>query len=417
MRPYSLLFNILFYTLCQRALNSSPDVMSVQPARLVTSVLFTALLVMSGCVEPTARGSVNSGSGAGESLVSIQIAGSSTVYPLATGWAEAYRDQGGNYTVAVAGGGSGAGAAAVCSTSVDHVDIGSMSRSFKPVEATLIGGERFFECRSSDVLLTQIPIAMDGITVIVSKGGSAEQCLSAMGGISAAQLRWMYSDWTEDDLAYSQYGGLEMSSVTPNNDGDDVREWRDLFDDAACADERINLWGPDAQSGTYEYFGERILCPKCFLGEYGYPVEGYYPRMENSADDNVIINGVSRDDLAIGFFGYAYYEAHQAVLTAIGVSANQTHGANDAIEPVVDPSSTTIRNESYHPLSREIYLVVDNASWERVLPFLEFGFSEQGQTVIGEVGYVPLPESTYSSTMAILEAQKVDVSESNATAE
>ena len=341
-----------------------------------------------------------------QSSGSIRISGSSTVYPLATGWAEGFREQIGSIQVSVASGGSGVGASAVCSTSNDHVDIGSMSRTFKPIEATLESGTRYFSCKPSDIVLTQMPIAMDGVTLIVARGGDADRCVQSIGGLSVAQLRWIYSDWSESDLVYSQFGGLDLSSVTPNNDDDGVREWKDLGDTSDCLDQEISLWGPDLQSGTYEYFGEMVFCTKCFAGERDYPVEAFASQRgngyQNSANDNVIVNGVSQDGAAIGFFGYSYYEAHQSVLHSVPISANLTHGATDGIEAVIHPSVSSIKNQTYFPLSREIYLNIDNSSWAKVLPFMEFGYSPRGQEIISEVGFVPLPESIFNETMAIL---------------
>ena len=90
-----------------------------------------------------------------------------------------------------------------------------------------------------------------------------------MGGLSVAQLRWIYSDWSESDLANNAEGGLDMSSVTPSNDNDGVREWSDLSDSPDCADSAIKLWGADSDSGTYEYFGETVFCKNCFAGKSG----------------------------------------------------------------------------------------------------------------------------------------------------
>ena len=251
-----------------------------------------------------------------------------------------------------------------------------------------------------------MPIAMDGVTLIVARGGDADRCVQSIGGLSVAQLRWIYSDWSESDLVYSQFGGLDLSSVTPNNDDDGVREWKDLGDTSDCLDQEISLWGPDLQSGTYEYFGEMVFCTKCFAGERDYPVEAFASQRgngyQNSANDNVIVNGVSQDGAAIGFFGYSYYEAHQSVLHSVPISANLTHGATDGIEAVIHPSVSSIKNQTYFPLSREIYLNIDNSSWAKVLPFMEFGYSPRGQEIISEVGFVPLPESIFNETMAIL---------------
>ena len=74
-----------------------------------------------------------------------------------------------------------------------------------------------------------------------------------------AQLRWVFTDWTESEL---EGDGLVMSSVIPNSDDDGVREWADLHNSSACPNQEIKLWGADSDSGTYEYFGEQVFCKK-----------------------------------------------------------------------------------------------------------------------------------------------------------
>ena len=133
----------------------------------------------------------------------INIAGSSTVFPVASAWGQAYSQANDGYTVTVAGGGSGAGASKVCSTDSDSVHIGDMSRGWKDSEATVASDGYTYNCLNSDITVTQLDVAIDGLSVVVKKGGAADQCLTEMGGISMAQLRWVFSDWTEDELALS----------------------------------------------------------------------------------------------------------------------------------------------------------------------------------------------------------------------
>ena len=152
----------------------------------------------------------------------INIAGSSTVFPVASAWGQAYSDANSDYTVTVAGGGSGAGASKVCSTDSDSVHIGDMSRDWKTSEADA-GDDGFtFNCLDSDITVTQLVVAIDGLSVVVKKGGAADQCITEMGGLSMGQLRWIFTDWTESELTDD---GLNMTSITPNNDDDGVREW------------------------------------------------------------------------------------------------------------------------------------------------------------------------------------------------
>ena len=120
-----------------------------------------------------------------------------------------------------------------------------MSRDWKTSEA-VAGEDGFtFECLNSDITVTQLIVAIDGLSVVVKKGGAADQCITSMGGLSMGQLRWIFTDWNESELTDD---GLNMTSITPNNDDDGVREWGDL--DASCADSEVKLWGADSDSGA-----------------------------------------------------------------------------------------------------------------------------------------------------------------------
>ena len=211
------------------------------------------------------------------------------------------------------------------------------------------------------------------------------------------QLRWIYSNWTETAL---EADGLVLSSVTPNNDNDDIREWSDLSNSTACADAEIKLWGADSDSGTYEYFGEQVFCKSCFAdgdqgGESFDLVRGY----QNSADDNQIVNGIIADENAIGYFGYAYYEENINTLSVAAIANNDTHGVQDA-GGAVTPEASTVADGSYAPLSRYIYMNVNNDEWDLVRSFVEFGFSEAGMDLVADVGYVALPADMVSEMKA-----------------
>lgn len=330
----------------------------------------------------------------------INIAGSSTVYPVASAWAQAYSASNSDYTVTVAGGGSGAGASKVCSTDADSVHIGDMSRDWKSSEASVGEDGYTFSCLSSDITVTQLVVAIDGLSVVVKKGGAADQCISAMGGLSMAQLRWIFSDWSENDLANHEEGGLNMNSTTPSNDDDGIREWSDLDDSTACPDNEIKLWGADSDSGTYEYFGEQVFCKKCFAD--GEPVaEGFDTARgyQNSADDNQIVNGINSDENAIGYFGYAYYEENANTLAVAAIANNDTHGVQDA-GGAVTPETSTVADGSYAPLSRYIYMNVNNNDWDLVRDFITYGYSDEGMDHVSDVGYVALPATMNAEMVA-----------------
>ena len=190
---------------------------------------------------------------------SISIAGSSTVLPLAEAWAEQYTAECSDVTVTVESGGSSSGAGRVCANSAKGtpVDIGDMSRDWKATEANRQANGFVLDCLVGDSSrdVAQFQVAIDGLSVVMKKGGAAETCVNGMGGLTPDQLRWMFSAETAAELTAA---GLDMSAVTPNGDNDDsTHKWSELS--ANCPDAEINLAYPDAASGTYEYFFEAIL--------------------------------------------------------------------------------------------------------------------------------------------------------------
>ena len=317
---------------------------------------------------------------------SISIAGSSTVLPLAEAWAEDFQANTlcPDTTITVESGGSSSGAGRVCANSAKGtpVDIGDMSRDWKATEGSVDENGQL-DCLVGDtsISVTQLVVAVDGLSVVMKKGSAAETCVNTLGGLSVGQLRWMFSAETSADLTAA---GLDMSSITPNGDGDDTtHKWSEL--DAGCADDEIVLAYPDAASGTYEYFFEAVLDE----------AEAGFRTGTQSSDDNVLVNTITGDEAAIGYFGFAYYAENQATLSAAPIVDNMTHGAAAAPEEAVAPNANTVRDGSYSPLSRPLFMNVNNDKWEVVSSFLHWAFSGDGTAVISEVGYVPLDDATW----------------------
>ena len=317
---------------------------------------------------------------------SISIAGSSTVLPLAEAWAEHFQDNSlcPETTITVESGGSSSGAGRVCANSAKGtpVDIGDMSRDWKATEG-LVDENGQLDCLVGDtsISVTQLVVAVDGLSVVMKKGSAAETCVSSIGGLSVGQLRWMFSAETSAELTAA---GLDMSSITPNGDGDDTtHKWSEL--DASCPDAEIVLAYPDAASGTYEYFFEAVLDEAA---------QGFRTGTQ-SADDNVLVNTITGDEAAIGYFGFAYYAENQATLSAAPIVDNMELGAADAPEPAVEPNANTVRDGSYSPLSRPLFMNVNNDKWDVVSSFLHWAYSGDGSEIISEVGYVPLDDATW----------------------
>jgi len=316
--------------------------------------------------------------------VSITLAGSSTVFPVANAWAEDFQELCEGVTITVEGGGSGAGAGRVCANSAKGtpVMIGDMSRGWKDTEATM-GANGQYSCLVGDtsITVTQLVVAFDGLSVVVKQGGAADQCINGIGGLTAAQLRWIFSAETDAEMTAA---GLDLSSVTPNSDGDETTKlWSELSAD--CPSAAINLAYPDADSGTYEYFFEAVL----------HEAAAGFRSGEQSADDNVLVNALVGDETAIGYFGYAYYQENQATLSAVAVADDHALGMGDTTATAVVPSAGSVAGGTYTPLARPIFMNVNNAEWDAVSGFLLWAFSGDGSAIISEVGYVPLDDATW----------------------
>jgi phosphate transport system substrate-binding protein len=159
-----------------------------------------------------------------------------------------------------------------------------------------------------------------------------------------------------------------------------VLRWSQLR--AHWPDSEIHLLGPGVGSGTYDYFTRAIVGREhASRGDYG-----------SSEDDHLIARGVSQDPLALGFFGYAYYALNRQHLRLVGID----DGRDDNGPGPVWPSAETVRNGSYSPLSRPLFLYVSLAAAEQpeVSAFVRFFLLEAGRFA-EEAGYVALSEDGY----------------------
>jgi len=156
-------------------------------------------------------------------------------------------------------------------------------------------------------------------------------------------------------------------------------------------DALLKLFGPGADSGTFEYFTEAINHKsKASRGDF-----------TASEDDNVLVLGVSRDVNGLGYFGYAYYIENQDKLAAVNVISG-------AGKPAVAPSVKTVINGTYQPLSRPIFIYVNANSAKRpaVREFIEY-FNKHADKLVREVKYVPLPAAAYAHNVEQLKDMKI----------
>lgn len=305
-------------------------------ARILITI--TTAVAIAGCAG-------NGGSGGSV----LQQAGSSTVYPIAEAWAAELAQQG--IQVTVSGGGSGRGASALCA---GEIDIGDMSREMKESEIET--------CRANDIEPQIWKVAYDGLTVVVSAD----------------------NDFV-DHLTVS-----ELEHIWRANDP--ARTWADVRD--GWPNEEIRLFGPDSDSGTYEYFNEVILGQTCGDdGESQCPIRSDY---QPAADDNRVVEGVTSSPHALGHFGFAYYLDNQARLKAVPIAA-------DAGSEPVDPTFETIASGEYAPLSRPVFMITNGKPQPDTPLHGYFTYAmNEGQQLVPEVGYVALDEQTLQEQRAWL---------------
>jgi len=333
-------------------------------------------------------------SGCDGSYTELRLKGSSTVYPVARTWACNYIDkasyEGKCLEIVVEGGGSSQGASSVCDQDQD-VDIGDMSRQFRDSEANAENNGYTFTCANSPYYrVTQIEIAIDGLTVFVQRGSDLETCLINRDGLTYDELRWVFSDMTKSEI---ESDGGDLDDID-DGQGDGKKRWNQLS--ASCPDDEIVIYGAGDDSGTQDFFTSEI---------FGDDDDEYFYSSSSSSytlseDDDVITDGVASDSSGVGFVGYAHYLQEISSLYAISLSSGSSN--------YIEPSSETI-NDGTYPLSRKIYMNVKQSQWDEAYGFIAFGFEDIGQEIIEqEIGYVTLDETTYTVNKVRLNSSVYD---------
>jgi phosphate transport system substrate-binding protein len=282
----------------------------------------------------------------------IRIDGSSTVYPLSEAVAEEYRKVEPRVNVTVGRKGTGGGFERFIAGEIDICDA---SRPIKEVEEEA--------CRKKGIEFVRFEVAFDGLAVVVHPENDWAETLTT------AQLQQI---WRPDNAA---------------------QKWSDL--NAAWPNATIKLYGPGADSGTFDYFTEVIV------GKEDSSRTDY----SQSEDDNVIVLGVSQDKYALGYFGYAYFAENQSKLKLVAV---------DSGSGPVTPSTETVRSGTYTPLSRPLFIYVrkDALGRPEVQTFVEFYLQAAGK-LAEDVGYVPVSEDVASANKkAFEESTSVSVTKS-----
>lgn len=315
--------------------------MSLKELRHIAPVaLLVFTIAACGPSAQDARTGAGGGAGGGPTLVTLD--GSSTVFPISEAVAEEFQkaNEGTRVTVGISG--TGGGFQKFCRGEIDIAD------ASRPISATEVAA-----CEKSGITFVELPIAYDGIAIAVNpKNNWADK-------ISVAELKAL---WGPD----AQGKVMKWSQVR--------KGW---------PDREIHLFGAGVDSGTYDYFTEAINGKaKASRGDF-----------TSSEDDNVLVQGIGNDELALGFLPFAYFEENSAKLKLVPVDDGKADNGADAVAPSPD----TIRTGTYQPLSRPVFIYVSMKAAERpeVQRFVEF-YLKNADSLVREVNYVGLGANAYS---------------------
>jgi phosphate transport system substrate-binding protein len=299
------------------------------------AILLTAALACSG-------GSSNQQSpGDAAAPSEIRIDGSSTVFPISEAVAEEFQKANRGMRVTVGISGTGGGFQRFCR---GETDISDASRPISKSEMTA--------CSGAGINFVELPIAYDGIAIVVNPRASW------INDIPVEELRTLWEPAAQGKIS----------------------RWNQVR--AGWPDREIHLFGAGVDSGTYDYFTEAITGKvKASRGDF-----------TSSEDDNVLVQGVAGDEIALGFLPFAYFEENQGRLKLVPVD----DGKADNGDGPVAPNLETIKTGTYQPLSRPLFIYVSDKALARpeVQQFVEYYLTE-GPALAEEVGYVPLGDEIY----------------------
>jgi phosphate transport system substrate-binding protein len=311
-------------------------------AALILSMSLTANVRAQGATPEATPLPYTPGTDLGSLSGKIVADGSSTVGPITSAVAEEFGKEASGVEISVDISGTGGGFKRFCAGETDVQD------ASRPIT-----DDEIKTCQDGKVNYYVFEVAYDGITVVVNPENTFVECLKV------DELKQL---WQPDST---------------------VKTWQDLNPDYPA--DTIDLYGPGTDSGTFDYFTEQIV------GTQGSSRTDYTP----SEDDNVLVEGVAGDANALGYFGYAYYFENQDKLKAVAV---------DGGDGCVLPSKDTIRDGTYKPLSRPLFVYVKKESLARpeVQEFIRYYLANARQ-LVDDVGYVDAPNDNYVSDQAKLE--------------
>ncbi len=318
--------------------------------QILSSVLIASTLFALGCSKHStqakkdadASGTSPEAAGPNDSGPSIiAIDGSSTVFPITEAVAEEFQ-KGNKARVTIGVSGTGGGFKKFCA---GEIAVTGASRPIKPSEVKMCGEKKI------DYL--ELPVAYDGLSVVVNPANdfAAEMKVEELKKLWEPAAQGKVTKWSQ------------------------VR--------AGWPDKEIHLFGPGVDSGTYDYFTAAVVGKE-------HESRGDFT---SSEDDNVLVQGVSTDKWALGFFGFAYYAENAKKLKLVGIDDENDENGKGAIKP----SPATVADGTYQPLARPIFIYVSKQAAARpeVAAFVDY-YLNKGTPLVEETGYIPLSKKAIS---------------------
>lgn len=273
----------------------------------------------------------------------IKADGSSTVFPITEAVAEEFGKASGGTKVMVGISGTGGGFKRFCRGETD------VSDASRPIKASEVA-----TCKAAGIQYVELPVAFDGLAVMVNKENT-----------------WV------DHLTVA-----ELKKIWEPGAQGTITKWSQVRDGFPDVD--IRLFGPGTDSGTFDYFTE-VINGKTASSRGDYTA---------SEDDNVLVEGIASDKGSIGYFGLAYYEQNKDKLKLVAIDDEKSGNGDGAITP----SSETVKDGTYQPLARPIFIYVSKDAMKRqkVKDFVNY-YLDHAAVLVEEVGYIPLPTDAYEA--------------------
>lgn len=337
--------------------------------RMIALVLAFALAA-AACGDDATTTTTTASGGDGGLSGQVTISGSSTVEPITARVAEAFQDTNPEVRISVDGPGTSDGFVLFCN---GETDISDASRAIKDNELEA--------CAQSGIDVIEIKVAIDGLSVLTSHDNAAASCLdfgdlyALLGSESVGFDNWSDANALAGELAAAGLGGSH----------------------APYPDAPLVITAPGEESGTFDSFIELVL--RGVAAERGTDEN---PRIDYvaSANDNVIIEGISGNASSLGWVGYAFFVENRDVVKALEI---------DGGDGCVAPTPETIASFEY-PISRPLFIYVNKAAAEQkpaVAAFVDFYMGGAGLTAVDNSGYVRLTDEEWDFWMANWESRTV----------